>query len=187
MSFFAWLGTAVVVAIGAAVALFRRGGPYNPVEPENTPPGPIPPETIVDTTATSIVPPAPVLSQPTPFPRMIEKWANAITKWEGANPISNNPGNLKYSTLTASWGGTMGHPAADGGHFCHFATPQAGHNALCHLLILAAQNQLIAYHQARTLRQFTVVFAGNPPEGYIKGICDFLGVGGGVLISSFLS
>ena len=123
----------------------------------------------------------------TSFPPMIEKWANAIGHWEGARPASNNEGNLKYSTLTKSWGATQGHPAADGGFFCQFATPEAGHNALCNFLMLGAEYQLIISHpKPCSLRQFTIRFAGNPPEGYIQGIVKLLGVSQDVDIASFL-
>lgn len=103
-------------------------------------------------------------------------WANAIAKWEGANPLSNNPGNMKFTSLTASWGATKGRKALDGGYFCKFATPQAGFNALCNFLILGCENQLIAFHKARDFQSFTKIFAGNPPQGYIQGIATELGI-----------
>ncbi len=122
------------------------------------------------------------------FPAMIVKWASAIAIGEGAHPDSNNPGNLKYSSLTASWGATRGRKALDGGYFCQFATLQAGKDALCNFLVLGAEDQLIAFHkpEARTLEGFTKIYAGNPPLGYIKGIEAYLGVQGYVLISTFL-
>lgn len=106
----------------------------------------------------------------------IPVWAKAIEANEGANPILNNPGNLKFSSLTASWGGTKGHQASDGGWLCQFSTYQQGFTALCNFLTLGAENELVAFHQARTLQKFTVVYAGNPPQPYINRIAQTLGV-----------
>jgi hypothetical protein len=125
----------------------------------------------------------------TTFPPMIEKWITAISMGEGALPAHHNPGNLKYSTLTASWGGSRGPAASDGGYLCQFATENAGEVALGNFLTLGAADELIAFHApgARTLRGFTVIYAGNPPEGYIDGIIADMGVPGDTQISTFLS
>ena len=123
------------------------------------------------------------------FTPMIETWANAIAKEEGAESISNNPGNLKYSTLTASWGASRGRQATDGGFLCQFLSYQSGYNALCNFLTLGCEDMLVAFHAptARTLQGFTVIYAGNPPEGYIQGIIEALGVPGDTQISTFLA
>ncbi|HLH93553.1 MAG TPA: hypothetical protein VKW08_00400 [Xanthobacteraceae bacterium] len=121
------------------------------------------------------------------FPSKITTWAAIIAKEEGANPTSNNPGNLKYSDLTAGWGATQGNPAKDGGYLCHFATAEAGLTALCNFLVLGCEDQLIAFHQARTLAEFTKVYAGNPPQGYIDAIVQAMGGDPNVQISTFLS
>lgn len=118
-------------------------------------------------------------------PKIVE-WANAIAKWEGAKPVLNNPGNLKYSTLTASWGGRVANSALDGGSFCQFATYEIGFQALCNFLTLGAEDELKAFHQARTLEAFTKIYAGNPPQGYIDGIAHILGVPTSIDISTFL-
>jgi len=123
------------------------------------------------------------------FPPMIAKWAAAIGRWEGAKPGLNNPGNLKYSTLTKSWGASFGPAAADGGFLCEFPSLQIGTEALCNFLTLGAEDELIAFHApaARTLEGFTVIYAGNPPQGYINGIIAAMGVPGDTQISTFLS
>lgn len=120
---------------------------------------------------------------------MIKKWAALIAQGEGASLASNNPGNLKYSSLTASWGATPGRAATDGGHLCQFATPAMGMNALCNFLMLGCENELRAFHspEARTLIGFTKIYAGNPPQGYIDRIVGGLGVSPYVDISTFLS
>lgn len=130
--------------------------------------------------------PTPVSHPYAPFPPMIVKWANAIKKWEGSVPSWNNPGNIKYSTLSASWGAVPGHKAADGGVFAQFKTPQQGFDALCSFLVLACQDKLQSYHKARTLWDFTKIYAGNPPVGYINGIINELGVKGSTNIATFL-
>lgn len=117
---------------------------------------------------------------------MIEEWATAIEHWENAPATSNNPGNLKYSSLTAQWGATKGRRATDGGSFCQFASYDQGFNALCQFLTLGAKDQLAAFHSARTLGEFTKVYAGNPSQGYINGIATALGVSLNTLVSSFL-
>lgn len=122
------------------------------------------------------------------FMPMILKWAAAVTAAEKANPKYNNPGNLKLSSLTASWGGTSGRAATDGGFLCQFPTPQMGLNALCSFLTLGAEDQLVAFHSvaARTLEGFTTIYAGNPPQGYKDSITKALGVPSTTLISTFL-
>jgi hypothetical protein len=119
------------------------------------------------------------------FPPKIAKWATAIAHWEGSKDPTN-PGNLKYSPLTASWGAAKGRPAKDGGNFAVFKSPQAGMDALCNLLVLACHNELQSYHQARTLEAFTRVYAGNPPQGYINGIAAAIGVPLDTDISTFV-
>lgn len=129
------------------------------------------------------------IRQESMFTPMIEKWATIIAKEEGAQPDSNNPGNLKYSTLTASWGATKGREALDGGFLCQFLSYQGGFNALCNFLTLGCEDELVAFHspEARTLQGFTVIYAGNPPQGYIDGIINGMGVPGDTQISTFLA
>jgi hypothetical protein len=107
-------------------------------------------------------------AQPTPtvqptqavkYPRIVS-WGNMISRFEGAKPVLNNPGNLRYTTLTASWG------AIDNGSFCQFSTYEAGFQALCNFLQLACEDQLIPYHNARTIKQFTEVYTDYPPPEY---------------------
>ena len=125
---------------------------------------------------------------PTQFSPMILKWAQAIAKAEGAKSSLNNPGDLKVSTLTQSWGAGYGFQATDGGWIASFNTPQAGMNALCNFLKLGCENELIAFHspEARTLGGFTQIFAGNPPPSYLEIITTELGVPADTQISTFL-
>lgn len=124
----------------------------------------------------------------TPYviPSRIIEWANAIKVQEGAKPSLNNPGNLKYSTLTASWGGSKGFQALDGGWICSFPTDEAGFTALCNFLTLGAEDELLAFHQARTLQAFSEVYAGNPPQDYIDNIAKALQVPVSILVAEFL-
>lgn len=122
------------------------------------------------------------------FPPKIIAWAQAIGRLEGARPELNNPGNLKVSTLTKTWGAEIGRPASDGGYLAKFATLETGTKALCNLLVLACEDQLASYHspQARTFGGFTKIYAGNPPIGYITSIADEIGCTLDTQISSFL-
>jgi len=129
----------------------------------------------------------PIAAQPS-FPTKILAWSQIIGKEEGANPTLHNMGNLKYSALTASWGATKGPAAEDGGFLCQFETDQDGENALCRFLVLGCEDELVAFHApaARTLSGFTVVYAGNPPQGYIDAIVSGMGVPADTQISTFL-
>jgi hypothetical protein len=126
-------------------------------------------------------PPPVVSTNPT-----IIQWANAIAKAEGAKASINNPGDLKVSTLTKSWGATNGFQATDGGWIAAFSTYEQGFQALVNFLTLGKENQLLAFHQARTLAAFTKVFAGNPPQGYYNTIYTELGVGANFNVTNFI-
>jgi zinc knuckle protein len=119
---------------------------------------------------------SPETTQPT-IPARITQWAAIIAKEEGANPDLHNPGNLGYSTLTASWGATKGPAKTDGGFLCQFADETAGLTALCNFLVLGCEDQLLDFHapEARTLAGFTKIYAGNPPQGYIDAIVQAMG------------
>ena len=116
----------------------------------------------------------------TPHPK-IYTWAKAIVKWEG-----HFDGNLKFTTLTKSWGATQGRPAQDGGHFCVWKDENAGFQALCNFLTLACEGELIIAHHPCTYYDFTVRFAGNPPTGYINGIMKEIDCNPTTDISTFL-
>ncbi len=123
----------------------------------------------------------------TTFPPKILAWYKGIKQWEGANPDSNNGGNLKYSTLTAQWGARKGRAASDGGFLATFDTPQAGDIACCNFLVLGCKNQLLAFHDKRTFQLFTKEYAGNPPQSYIQGIADIVSCHLDTDISTFLA
>jgi len=152
----------------------------SPTDEPATPPQPI----HNDVTAT----PAP---KPTPstFPSKILAWAQIIGKEEGANPSLDNPGDLKLSDLTKSWGAIQGFAATDGGFLAKFPTEQMGEIALCDFLVLGCQDQLLAFHspEARTLTGFTKIFAGNPPQTYTDAIVAAMGGDPTIQISTFLS
>lgn len=121
------------------------------------------------------------------FKPKVVTWAQGIQKWEGAKASLNNPGNLKYSTLTASWGGKPGDTALDGGSICQFATFDVGFIALCNFLTLGAEDELKAFHQSRTLELFSKVYAGNPPQTYIDGVAAALEVSIDTDVATFLA
>jgi hypothetical protein len=123
------------------------------------------------------------------FPTKIVAWAQIIGKEEGAPVSLDNPGDLKLSDLTKSWGAIQGIAAADGGFLAKFKTEDAGEIALCDFLVLGCEDQLIAFHapEARTLAGFTKIYAGNPPQPYIDAIVAAMGGNPDVQISTFLS
>lgn len=121
------------------------------------------------------------------IPSIITKWAKLIAVGEGATPASNNPGNLKYTSLTASWGAKRGRAATDGGYLSKFDTYDAGFTALVNFLMLGCEDHLLAFHKARTITKFTRIYAGNPPQPYIDRIVQGLGVDPNVDIATFLA
>jgi hypothetical protein len=136
--------------------------------------------------------PAPV-ETPTQEPHMskIKEWAKAIEHEEGGKPgdlnmVLNNPGNLKFASLVASWGAKKGKPAQDGGFIAEFQTYEQGFQALCDFLTLACEDKLKAFHanpnaksaieNPRTLIGFTKVYAHPPDEGYANRVALALNV-----------
>ena len=134
-------------------------------------------------------PPLPTNAAPATFPPKITLWAAIISKEEGAVPAHHNPGNLGYSTLTASWGATKGPAKSDGGFLAIFSDDNTGLTALCNFLVLGCEDQLLAFHapEARTLAGFTTIYAGNPPQVYKDAIVNAMGGDPNVQISTFLS
>lgn len=109
-------------------------------------------------------------------PTKIEILANAIAKWEG-DTQGTNPGNIKFSSLTQSWGAKKGRKATDGGYFAIFNSKEQGFIALCNFLTLGCKDQLKYFHKPedRLLGGFLKKFAGNPDIKYIKGIAKEVG------------
>jgi hypothetical protein len=133
--------------------------------------------------------PAPVLATMPLEQTKLDKWVNLIAHFEGANPILNNPGNFKYSTLLGTWGGQRSSEnGSDGGVFCKFPTLEMGYKALHNFLILGCENQLADYHNARTIKEFTEVYTNHPkPQfDYSDNLIKELGVTADTQISTFL-
>lgn len=136
----------------------------------------------------------PVYVPPVPIPvqqNRIKIWALAIQHNEGGKPNDlntqlRNPGNLKYTQLTASLGGKPGPKGSDGGVFCKFDTYEQGFNALCRFLNFAASGQLKSYKATMTLRQFTQIYANPPTQAYAKDVAARLGVSVDVMIQDLL-
>ena len=150
-------------------------------------PVPLPPVKFIppDDVLPPITPPAPPAE---PKGSKIPLWARAISKEEGFAPgtrswRNNNPGNIKWSSLIQSLGATSKDPNG----FAVFPTYDAGFNALCDFLKLGCLNQLRAFHQARTLEQFTQVYALPPANHpYAANVARALGVSVKVDIKTLL-
>lgn len=119
----------------------------------------------------------------------IEQWAYIIADLEGADPKLNNPGNFKYSPLIASWGAVKDSAGSDGGYFAKFPTYEMGFTALCNFLTLGCHDELKAYHHARTIKQFTLVYTNfpKPAYDYSDTLIKRLGVTADTDISTFLT
>jgi hypothetical protein len=130
----------------------------------------------------------PMPETPVVHPSKIHIWALAVAVQEGAKKSLNNPGNLKLSGLTRSWGAITGFAATDGGVIAAFPTMQQGEKALEDFLTLGCEDELIAYHapEARTLGGFTDIYAGHPPVEYKEAVARALGCTLETLISTFL-
>ncbi len=116
-----------------------------------------------------VLPPPPHLSK-------IPVWALAIQHAEGGKPQdrntrNHNPGNLKYTSYTASLGATP-----TDGNFCYFADYHTGFQALCQFLHDAATGKLHSYSPGMTLDAFTTVYASPPNANYINSVANALGV-----------
>ena len=141
-----------------------------------------------NTTTANPIPPTPIPAVPqgyTPHP-MIYKWAKAIAPAEGARPDLNNPGDLKVTALTKTWGATNGFQATDGGWIAKFPTFQAGFQAQVNLLTLIAANEALNYHKDRTFQGVMTVYANHPLQSYIEQIAAQLGVPVTVDVGTFL-
>lgn len=139
----------------------------------------------------------PPMTPPVPHPSKILAWALAIEKQEGGkfldrNTLNHNPGNLKYTSYTVSLG-AIHH---DANNFAIFPDRATGLGAdaqgnlngkgLCQFLIDGCNDKLAAFHQARTLIDFTRVFAQPPNDNYAISVAHALGVDPKVDISTLL-
>ena len=117
----------------------------------------------------------------------IIEWAEGIKIEEGWGSNSRsmrnlNPGNLKFSELTKELGAIR----FDADNFAIFPTYAIGFSALCEFLVLACEDKLKAYHNARTLRLFTRIYALPPNDNYCLGVAKKLGVSPDILIKELL-
>lgn len=128
------------------------------------------------------LPTVPPTAPPAQHVSKIPAWALAIEKQEGGKPsdlniTQRNPGNLKYSTYTATFkGATKGVKASDGGYFCRFPTRELGLNALEGFLTDACNGRLQSYKPTDTLDKFTTTYALPPNKNYVKAVAKALGV-----------
>lgn len=92
-----------------------------------------------------------------------------------------NPGNLKFTPLTASFGAI----GKDKDNFCIYPDYQTGFRALCSFLTLACENRLKAYKDC-TLDQFTEIYASPPNKNYVNNVAKKLNVSPNVFIKNLL-
>ncbi|MDI6777559.1 MAG: peptidoglycan DD-metalloendopeptidase family protein [Patescibacteria group bacterium] len=134
-----------------------------------------------------------------PASSKIEQWALAIKKHEGfIAPCAqypkgsrayrnNNPGNLRYTSYSASLGLIKG---KDDKNFVIYQTYDIGFNALKKFLTDAANGKLISYKPDMTLYQFYSKYApstdGNYPKGYAESVAWVMGVSPNTKIKDLL-
>lgn len=117
---------------------------------------------------------------PTPQPNgsLIDKWADAIQKFEGWFPGSrsyrnNNPGNIRYVGQKRAIG-------QDDKNFCIFKTYEDGRAELIDLLKRAAEGRSRVYKPTMTLLDFFKTYApssdNNHPETYANAVAKMIGV-----------
>lgn len=141
---------------------------------------------VLDPDLAPIIHPKPDYLTFTSYPK-IYTWAKAIAPEEGARPDLNNPGDLKVTETTKTWGATNGFQAKDGGWIAKFPDFNAGFKAQCNLLTLIAANEAIGYHIDRTFEGVMKVYANNPLQSYIDGIAKLISCELSTDVSSFLS
>ena len=98
----------------------------------------------------------------------------------------HNPGNLKYTSYTASLGGKLGKAATDGGTFCYFDTYEEGFKALTTFLTMAAQGKLKPYPLGITLDKFSSIYALPPNKNYVNTVAARIGVSPQIRIKELL-
>lgn len=123
--------------------------------------------------------------QYTKYPK-IYQWAKAIAPAEGARPDLNNPGDLKVTPTTETWGATNGFEAEDGGWIAKFPDLKTGFQAQVNLLTLIAANEALKYHLDRTLQGVMTVYANHPKQEYINQIAAQIGVPITIDVGTFL-
>jgi hypothetical protein len=108
----------------------------------------------------------------------IEKWAEAIKKYEGwykgsKSYRNNNPGNLKYANQKGAFDTDL-----DG--FAVFDTYESGWNALINQLVIAVNGKSKNYNPEMTLVEFFKVFApeedNNEPNAYAIFVAQEIGI-----------
>lgn len=132
----------------------------------------------------------------------IAAWAHAIAKAEGGNEAypslkTLNPGNLRYTPYTKSLGATGHTPTLNFAIFPNAVTALGLEwndtltgTGLAQFLLDAANNKLIPYKKARTLKAFTLIYAQpklvNGRYPYIDSICADLKVEDSIDISTLV-
>lgn len=111
----------------------------------------------------------------------LDLWIAAGTIMEGAKPLRNNPGNLRF----------VGQQFAinDNG-FCKFDTFAHGYSAFRNLLIHACSGAMASYNPNGSLYDFYSVYApasdGNDPRHYAEFVAKYIGVDPSIAIKNLI-
>lgn len=144
------------------------------------------------------IPPAPVVSPVEKGMTKLQTFAKAIQEFEGWYPPdpdaknvyplgslswrNRNPGNLKYTSLTAELGAT----GKDQYNLCIFESYEKGFNALCSFIRMAGENKLSRYHDCSIL-SFFQNYAGENQKKYAKFVADKLKVSTNEKVANLIS
>lgn len=136
--------------------------------PMGPPPAPVPGQEALNANEPQAdVGPPPMIARP-PEPEPQQPSGIAIPRESRIAYVHNNPGNLKF---VGQEGASQGEPAADGGHWAAFETPEQG---------VAALNRQVEIDAGRgqTVREFVTKYAppgSNDTEQYIQQASQALG------------
>jgi hypothetical protein len=184
-----WLGALIIAGLGIAATLFRKGGPYNPMNTDHI-------STVPDPEIVPASVPAPAAPVPRETPvkppasdvSMLVRFCTYIRDFEGGpgslNYQLNNPGDCrpspvgylpKYQPVEIIDTDTDPRYPYHKGQFAKFPTYELGWEYLVTMVHVMATN-----HPTWTILDFFAHFAptsdGNAPVGYANNVAKRCGV-----------
>lgn len=106
----------------------------------------------------------------------LDLWCKGGIQMEGADPVLNNPGNIRF--VIGTWMVKLATGEKNG--FCIFPDYQTGYNVLKEFFTNACTGKSTIYHPTDTLYQFYAKYApssdGNNPNHYAEFVAGIIGV-----------
>lgn len=137
---------------------------------------------VPNTHVESTTEPVAVIYNPTPktvvaVPTKLDLWCNAAIRMEGANPIRNNPFNVRY--VLGTWMQKLA--TGENGGFCVFKDYETGYAVGQKIFTNAATGKSQIYHPTMTLYEFYKVYApasdDNDPLHYSQVVAAEIATG----------